>query len=395
MSRPHTLASLFALASLAVLASPNAQAANVASQAPAEARKPVSGVRSMNRAAFEALGDDALVEVNGKSMSKRAVVSQVESLRANRAAMRTSDDVDGVRESFAKREKAARDAANAPVLRKLAEMKSDTTTATVAPAVISGGVVLKPITPSAPAPAPASPATTSPQLTGMLGQVKPGNAVILFGSGFGNGEGEVRMYGSFPNGFVKLAIDTWGPKGIGIFIPQVTGVLDQQITLKVVTKDGKYSNNRTASFTATREIRKLKMSDFTKQECRDAAFSTDKCTTVGTTGCSSSVCGEHWVPVFGTVAKSTDRFAVTLKNSWSYESHAFEGLSAFEPPPYEWVNPVLLLEQYLLGNEKPTLKLVSGGAAPSFEIPWETVAFWADRYNLSVYVTGPAGTTHI
>ena len=70
-------------------------------------------------------------------------------------------------------------------------------------------------------------------------------------------------------------------------------------------------------------------------------------------------------------------------------------LSAFEPPPYEWVNPVLLLEQYLIGNEKPALKLVSGGAAPSFEIPWAAVAFWADRYNLSVYVKGPAGMTHI
>lgn len=389
------LASLFALASLAVLASPNAHAANVAPQAPAEARRPVAGARSMNRAAFEALGDDDLVEVNGKSMSKRMVVSQVASLRANRAAMRSSDDFDAVRESFTKRENAARDAANAPVLRKLAEMKGATTTATVAPEVFSGGIVLKPVTPSAPAPAPASPATTSPQITGMLGQFKPGNAVILFGSGFGNGEGEVRMYGSFPNGYVKLAIDTWGPSGIGVFVPQITGVLDQQITLKVVTKAGKYSNYRTAPFTATREVRKLKMSDFAKQECRDAAFSTDKCTTVGTTGCSSSVCGEHWVPVFGTAAKSTDRFAVTLKNSWTYESHAFEGLSAFEPPPYEWVNPVILLEQYLLGNEKPTLKLVSGGAAPSFEVPWEAIAFWADRYNFSVYVTGPAGTAHI
>ena len=101
------------------------------------------------------------------------------------------------------------------------------------------------------------------------------------------------------------------------------------------------------------------------------------------------------MPAFGTAAKSTDRFAVTLKNTWTYDSHGFAGQSAFEPPPHEWFNPVLLLEQYLLGNEKPTVKVVSAGSAPSFEVPWQLLAFWADRYQLSVYVTGPAGTAHI
>ncbi|MDF2696633.1 MAG: hypothetical protein K0S65_5016, partial [Labilithrix sp.] len=80
---------------------------------------------------------------------------------------------------------------------------------------------------------------------------------------------------------------------------------------------------------------------------------------------------------------------------WSYDSHGFDGQSSFEPPPYEWVNPILLLEQYVLGNEKPTMKLTSTGAAPSFEVPWAATAFWADKYQLSVYVTGPAGTSPI
>ena len=229
----------------------------------------------------------------------------------------------------------------------------------------------------------------------MLGQIKPGSAVILLGSGFGALEGEVRMYGTFPNGFIKLSVDSWGNGGIGVFIPQVTGVLDQQITLKVVTKAGAYSNYRTASFTATRELRKVKLGEFATRQCRDAALSFDSCKTVGEGSCSSSVCGEHMVPQFPSVAESTDRFATTLKNGWTYDSHKFSGATAFTPAPQEWLNPIVLAEAYAMGNDKPTLKVLSTGTSPSFEIPWTVPSLWTDRYNLTLFVTGPAGTSHV
>lgn len=393
MSRIRTLVSVSAL-SLVVGLAVSPAAAGPAPVAQAQARKPVANAAKMDRAAFEALSDDDLLEVNGKSMSKRDALRDAKALRENaskasRNEKSDRDDFEDARATHEKKQKAATDAENAPVLAKMSELKASRGASTPSALPLSGVVSLVGTT------APAA-ATTTPALNGMLGQLKPGSAVILFGSNFGTIEGEVRMYGTFPEGYVKLSVDSWGNGGIGVFVPTtIKGVLDQQVTLKIVTKAGASSNYKTAPFTAAREIRKMKMADFvTKKECRDAALSSDTCTTVGQSGCTSSVCGDHAMYVLG-AAYSTDRWATTLKNTWTYDSHSWTPSVAFTPGPQEWINPVILLETYLLGNANPKLKVISTGAAPSFEAEWGTSSMWSDRYKLNVYVTGPAGVPHV
>lgn len=139
----------------------------------------------------------------------------------------------------------------------------------------------------------------------------------------------------------------------------------------------------------------MKLGEFATHQCRDAALSLDTCKTTGEGTCSSSVCGEHTTPAFPGGAASTDRFATTLKNGWLYDSHSFTGSVVFSPGPQERLNSVLLAETYALGNDKPTLKVISTGSSPSFEIPWSAPALWSDRYNLTVFVVGPAGTAHV
>lgn len=338
----------------------------------------------MDQKAFEALGDDTLVEVSGKPMTKREVMQRVKALRdtaaAQKRAARANDDDPTA--ALERREKAAVDSANAPIV---AQMKTIRPTITVAP---SG---------AAPSPAPsgsAPPAGSAPALNAMLGQLKPGSAVILGGANFGAAEGEVRMYGTFDGGFVKLSVDSWGPKGIGAFVPAIKGVLDQEVSIKVVRKDGSASNVRKSNFTAAREVRKLKLSDFGTGSCTNALHSTDSCKTSGQSDCGASVCADHWLGVFGTWAKSTDRYAVTLKNGWTYESHSFKGEAVFEPPPWEWANPILLLEYGLAPNPKPTLNVAAKGSSPLLDVSWHVLYMWANRYDLDVYVTGPAGTAH-
>ena len=389
MSRSRSLTALCALSLLVGLSTTHADAAP--SSTPAGAVAPVgrrvANARALSRASFEALGDDDVVDVGDKQMSKRALLAHVKALHdASAARGKEADEraIEAARAAHAQKEKAAVEAANAPIVAQMSALR-------LAPVVAIAPAASAPA-PAAPAPAPAA---ATPKLTGMLGQIKPGSAVILFGSGFGALEGEVRMYGTFPNGFIKLSVDSWGNGGIGVFIPQVTGVIDQQITLKIVTKAGAYSNYKTAPFTATRELRKVKLGEFTTHQCRDAALSFDACKTIGEGSCSSSVCGEHSVPVFPGKAESTDRFAATLKNGWLYESHTFAGETVFSPGAQEWLNPIVLAETYAIGNDKPTLKVLSTGSSPSFEVPWSAPALWGDRYKLTVLVIGPAGTSHV
>lgn len=392
MFRSRTLVALAALSLAVGLGSTPAQA-----QGPGQGRK-VANASKLARAAFEALSDDDVVEVGGKPMTKKQVMAQAKALREAKAPVASeADELENERAAFAKKQKAALDAENAAVLVKMAEIRKAGGNQGVrragkeqqdaAPAPTSGLMLVA----SSPAPAAATPA-----LSGMLGQLKPGSAVILFGSNFGTLEGEVRMYGTFPNGFIKLPIDTWGNGGIGVFVPaDIKGVLDQQVTIKIVTKAGAYSNYKTAPFTAARELRKMKMADFSKKECRDAALSVDSCTTTGQTGCSSSVCGDHSVPVFPGAAASTDRWSATLKNTWTFDHHSYSGGTYFAPGPQEWVNPVVLIETYAIGNDKPKFRNLSTSATPSFEVEWLAPSLWADTYKLDVYVVGPAGTSHI
>ncbi len=399
MLRSRTVVAVTALSLVLGLGSSPAAAGNAPSgQAQAQSRKPVANASKLGRAAFESLTDDDVLEVNGKSMTKRQVLAETKALReAKRDANGDADDFENERASFSKKQKSALDSENAAVLSKMSDLrKAGGTQQDVRKAgkdqqeAAPGPIGATSLVASSPAPA-----ATTPALNGMLGQLKPGSAVILFGSNFGTLEGEVRMYGTFTNGFIKLSVDSWGNGGIGVFVPSdIKGVLDQQVTLKIVTKAGVSSNYKTAPFTAARELRKMKLSDFTTKQCRDAALSVDKCSTVGQTGCSSSVCGDHLVPMFPGAAASTDRWSATLKNTWTYDHHSYSGGTYFSPG-YEWVNPIVLLETYAIGNEKPKFKNLSSATTPSFEIEWLAPSLWADTYNLTVYVTGPAGTSHI
>jgi hypothetical protein len=384
MFRSRSLLAVTAL-SLVVGVAGSASAAPPVQQAETEARASRPAVKNaskLDRSAFESLSDDDVVDVRGKSMTKREVLKQAMALRDAKGDDSEKETFETERAASAQKQKAALDAENAPVMAKMQDLRKAASELRVTPGLSAKAT-------------PSASATATPELKGMLGQLKPGSAVILFGTAFGALEGEVRMYGTFPNGFIKLSVDSWGNGGIGVLVPTtVTGVFDQQVTLKIVTKAGASSNYKTAPFTAARELRKMKMSEFSTQQCRDAALSSDKCVTVGQSGCTSSVCGSHAVPVLGGAA-STDRFKATLKNGWTYDHYGFEGGIAFSPGPQEWINPIVLLETYLLGNDKPTVKNLSTAGAPSFEIPWSVPSLWSDTYKLNVYVLGPAGTPHV
>ena len=401
MFRTRTVLSLTALALvIGIGTAPAAQAQSQQAQA-AQSRKPVANAEKMNRAAFESLADDDIVEVNGKAMTKKQVVAEAKAIReAKPAALEESEKFENEKASFEKKQKAALDAENAAVVSKMSELRKAGGVGNEYVRKAGGGqqeavdgdeAISLQATPT-------QTTTATPAISGMLGQLKPGSAVILFGSNFGTLEGEVRMYGTFTNSYVKLVVDSWGNGGIGVFVPSdIKGVLDQQVTIKIVTKAGISSNYKTAPFTAARELRKMTMNDFSKKECRDAALSVDKCTTVGQSGCTSSICGDHLVPIYPGAAVSTDRWAATLKNTWTYDHHGFAGGYYFSPG-YEWVNPVVVLATYAAGKATaaaPKFKNLSTATTPSFEIEWATPSLWADTYKLNVYVVGPAGTAHI
>jgi hypothetical protein len=93
----------------------------------------------------------------------------------------------------------------------------------------------------------------APYIAEMKGTLTPGGMITFEGECLGTTQGEVRLYGDFPNGFARLQVQLWADVGVAATVPaDLNGVLDQSGRLEVVRADTQVSNDRKANFTATR-----------------------------------------------------------------------------------------------------------------------------------------------
>lgn len=92
-----------------------------------------------------------------------------------------------------------------------------------------------------------------PYIAEMKGTLTPGGMITFEGECLGTTQGEVRLYGDFPNGFARLQVQLWADGGVAATVPaDLSGVLDQSGRIEVVRADTQVSNDRKANFTATR-----------------------------------------------------------------------------------------------------------------------------------------------
>ena len=100
----------------------------------------------------------------------------------------------------------------------------------------------------------------TPQISSVHGSVEPGASLYVEGKDFGGTSvaGKVLLKG-LPGGERNLAFDPaylfpWQPTGIAVVVPDVSGVLDQNVSIVVVTKGGSASAPKAVPFKAIREI---------------------------------------------------------------------------------------------------------------------------------------------
>jgi hypothetical protein len=74
---------------------------------------------------------------------------------------------------------------------------------------------------------------------------------------FGKKPGAVRVEGSFPRGHVDAQIVTWDERQIVAQVPAMTGVIDQDIAVRVVPEGGRLTSERIGHLWAKREQRVL------------------------------------------------------------------------------------------------------------------------------------------
>lgn len=316
-------------------------------------------LKKLPAAAFKALPDSALVEIDGRRMTKAQFIAEMESLRSRMTAIKPPSarnaappDFSVTRTRILDKEKSRLAAENA----RLAFVAQDNMKM---------------------APTPTPDPCTQPRITAMSGAppLEPGEQIILNGCGFGlrNSASELRFVSNdFPGGFLKLQILHWQGNAIQAVVPPISGVKDQPAKLQIVRKDLQVSNEWPASFYATRDVTKLSLAHLTQtcssgggyKEC-PYSFASSGWTFSGYHGSGDSDKAYY---------SGTDTVSGDLKNQC-----VLAGIG--------WVwfgsNGTLTAD--------PTATTVTGNAHLSVNLPWVLGDHGGVAYAVDLYALGPVG----
>jgi hypothetical protein len=223
-----------------------------------------------------------------------------------------------------------------------------------------------------------------PYIAEMKGSLTPGGMITFEGTCLGTTPGEVRIYGDFANGFVRLQVQMWADGGVAATVPaDLTGVLDQSARLEVIRADQQVSNDRKAAFVATRATLQVPATLVQLVTCTDYAndCADDAASHVSTDGDDGSS-GQR----FG-----TDAWQVTVGNGWSLQNLAISdeigsttatGFDQGQPNTaafnIQWVGGVLSSTTY---------------HATFWDLVGSTETTYLASYSFSVSAVGPAGVS--
>jgi hypothetical protein len=210
------------------------------------AAEPVEA-KGLTKAQFDSLPDTAVLRIRGKTYTK----AELRALEARHVAARgaglpalrqkAKSGLAAAEAAFQAEEKARLFGLNAGIASRFGS--AHRVTQSVGPGDVAR--VAGPMT---------------PLITGVEGKAEPGASLYVEGKNFGaSGDaGKVELRG-LPGGTRTLAFDPaflfpWAPTGVAVVVPDVSGVLDQDVSIVVVTKAGTATAPRTIPFHAARVV---------------------------------------------------------------------------------------------------------------------------------------------
>ena len=280
--------------------------------------------------------DDDVLEVAGKQMSKRALLAHVKALRdASAARGREADEqaIQAARAAHAKKEKAAVDAANAPVVAQMSALR-------LAPPAASA--------PAAPAPAgtaAAQPAVAAPSYRhARTDQAGLGRHSLRLG--FGTLKAKCGCTAPSRTASSSSPVDSWQRRNRRLHPAGDRGARPADHAQQIVTKAA-LTRTTDGAVHATRELRKVKLGEFTTHQCRDAALSFDTCKTIGAARARRRARRAQHSGVPRSPRPIASRDAQERCCTRATRSRR-NGLLA---GAQEWLNPIVLAETYAVATQ--------------------------------------------
>lgn len=232
---------------------------------------------------------------------------------------------------------------------------------------------------------------------GPFSSCRPGGVIMLKGYDFGNEPGTLRLIGNFPDDDLYLYGLDWTSETVGGTIPKITGVIDQPVSIQLVTKNGAESNFIPCDFVATRGIQTLPFPEgFKSKWCEygdnyDVGYKTfGPDTQTDSRGYKHDIManGDIWFGCWhsnnsqGGTNIGTDRFSsVQLKNNWVFIDMKTGSHSSYV-------------------NHDPGKILAFKGwktnsAQVDLQIEWEVPEGQHFEYTIYLYLEGPKGVSFI
>jgi hypothetical protein len=260
----------------------------------------VFSLSSMPATTFNSLPDQAEIEIDGRKMTKRQFLMEME--QKSKMAIARKPPTPQLTQAQADAEFSTFRTGLLQGYGKRLEAEN---------AVIRGNATNLGRT-AQPPPAPDQCSTPKINAVSAAPPVEPGEELIINGCGFGPTGGELRLVGSFPGGYLKLSKLQWFPHAINARVPMVSGVKDHTAKLQVVTSDLKISNQWPMTFRATREVVRLVLNNIQVQ-C-DVFNQYTKCPNYFPKFPTSTFGAFHGSPT--AYHSGTDKASISLRNGY-------------------------------------------------------------------------------
>jgi hypothetical protein len=215
----------------------------------------------------------------------------------------------------------------------------------------------------------------------------PGGMVAFRGSCLGANPGEVRMYGDFPGGVVKLHIDLWTDDSVAATVPaDLSAVMDQTAGVQVVRTDGSVSNARRLPFTARRETTRLSANLISIVNCSQDTYCSANSVVHNALRSEDENDGD---------LDGSDTWQIGVGNGWALQSLDFDSaVGGMTAPGFEQGAPgsatvKVSWDATLSGSDNADNSAFADVFRPFLlenKIYWYTAA-----YSLNVAAIGPAG----